>query len=99
MYFEWDEKKAAINKRDHGISFRAAALVFEDEYRIPEEDSVADGEQRWRTIGIAEGITVVLVVYLEEVWSEDIYVRIISARRATPGERRDYEQNRALFDR
>ena len=53
MYFEWDPEKAHKNLRDHGVSFEDASTVFIDPYRITEEDSVVDGELRWRTIGTA----------------------------------------------
>jgi len=67
--------------------------VFDDPYRITQEDSVVEGELRWRTVGAAYGIVVLLVIHLEEDFGGDLYVRIISARRATAGERSDYEQN------
>ena len=95
IYFDWDEKKAAKNLRDHEVDFEDAKTVFNDPYRITEEDSVVNGEQRWRTIGTALGIAILFVAHLEEDFGEDIFVRMISARAATAGERRDYEQNRA----
>jgi uncharacterized DUF497 family protein len=95
IYFEWDPDKDARNLRDRGLGFAAVRPAFSDPYRITEEDSVVDGEQRWRTIGTARGITIVLVIHLEESFDGDTFVRIISARKATPGERNDYEQNRA----
>jgi uncharacterized protein len=93
IYFDWDDKKAAKNLRDHEVDFEDAKTVFNDLYRVTEEDSVVDGEQRWRTIGTALGIVILLVAHLEEDFGEDIFVRMISARVATAGERRDYEQN------
>jgi uncharacterized DUF497 family protein len=95
IYFEWDEEKDRENRRKHGIGFDAARPAFYDPFRLTEEDSVVDGEQRWRTIGIAAGIAVLLVVHLEEAFDGDLYVRMISARTAVPEERRAYEQNRA----
>jgi uncharacterized protein len=94
IYFEWDENKAERNFRVHHISFDEAAIVFEDPYRTTEEDLVVEGEQRWRTIGIVSGLIIVLVIHLEEDIGEDLFVRIISARRATPVERSDYDKNR-----
>jgi uncharacterized DUF497 family protein len=95
VYFDWDEQKLRKNLRDHGIHFEDASLVFEDPYRLTQEDLVDDGEQRWRTIGIAFGLTVLIAIHVDEDLDEDIIVRIISARRATPGESYDYDQNRA----
>ena len=51
-------------------------------------------KKRWRTIGIVADLAIVLVVHLEEDDGEDLFVRIISARKATASERSDYEQNR-----
>jgi uncharacterized DUF497 family protein len=95
IYFEWDDWKAAENLREHGIDFSDARAVFYDPYRITQEDSVVDGEQRWRTIGTALGITVLLVVHLEEDFQGDMYVRMISVRSAVSWERSEYEQDRA----
>jgi uncharacterized DUF497 family protein len=94
IHFEWDENKAARNLMVHGIDFATARDVFNDRYRLTVEDSVVENELRWRTIGIAASITILLVIHLEEDFGGDMFVRIISARKATPGERRDYEQNR-----
>lgn len=94
MYiFDWDEKKNEINLRKHGISFPTATLAFRDPYRLTEEDSVVDGELRWKTVGVALGIVVILVVHLEEDFGEDIYVRLISARKAEAYERIEYDAN------
>ena len=95
VFFEWDDQKAKENLEKHGVSFEAARTVFFDPYRLTEEDSVVDSEQRWRTVGTASGIAVVVVAHLEEAFAEDVFVRMISARRALPLERREYEQNRA----
>jgi uncharacterized DUF497 family protein len=94
IYLEWDPEKARKNLRDHGVSFEDAAAVFADPYRITQEDSVVDGELRWRTIGVALGIVILLLIHLEEDDGKDLFVRMISAREATPGESTDYEQAR-----
>jgi uncharacterized DUF497 family protein len=95
IHFEWDEAKAIANLREHGVDFEDAVSVFDDPFRMSEEDSVVDGELRWRTIGTALGITILLVIHLEADFGDDLFVRMISARKATPGERSSYEQNRA----
>ena len=97
LYFEWDEQKAETNLRRHGISFEAASSALEDAYAQEEDDLSFEGEQRLRTLGMAEGGTVLLVIHTERraEQEQDRIARIISARKASPGERRDYEQHRA----
>ena len=85
LHFEWDEKKAEINLEKHGISFETAAKVFLDEDRLEIYDEVHSTEEdRYITIGRAGEI--LFVVYTERTPK----IRLISARRATPKERRLY---------
>ena len=88
--FEWDEEKNAINIEKHGVSFRLAARVFEDEYRLERYD-LSEGndfeEDRIQTIGCVQ--KVLFVVYTER----NSRCRIISARKANPKERRMYYGN------
>lgn len=85
LRFEWDEEKAKINQRKHGISFETAALVFEDEERIEIFDEEHSGqEDRYITIGMAG--EVLFVVYTERREA----VRLISARLANARERNLY---------
>ncbi len=93
IYFEWDEKKESRNLRVHGISFNTASLVFEDPFRLTEDDSVVEGERRLRTTGLIGGTLVLIVIHLELDDDDDIFVRIMSARKATAAERKLYEQN------
>ena len=88
MRFDWDDKKYAINRRKHGIDFGTASLVFDDPLHLLTLDRVVDGEQRWRTIGMAAGVMLLVVVHTLE---DDEVVRIISARKAEAHERRRYE--------
>jgi uncharacterized DUF497 family protein len=53
-YFEWDEQKAEINLRKHGISFVDAARVFDDPLAVTDRDRIENGEQRWQTVGMAD---------------------------------------------
>lgn len=94
LFFEWDERKAAANLRKHGIQFEEAAQVFFDEFALSAQDRIVDGEPRWQTVGVVEGILVLVVAHM--VWDEgqDEVIRIISARRATRKERIRYEQSR-----
>jgi uncharacterized protein len=91
--FEWDEVKARINRKKHGIDFEEAAKVFLDEFALTEIDQFIEGEVRWRTIGmLGESVILVVAHTVQEEETVEI-VRIISARRAVPLERRRYEQN------
>lgn len=85
LSFEWDEVKAEINKRKHGISFETAAQVFLDDDRLEIYDEAhSTEEERFITIGRAG--EVLFVVYTERTPK----IRLISARLATPSERRLY---------
>lgn len=93
--FEWDPAKAASNAREHGVTFDAAATVFEDRLmRSILDEEHSDFEQRWITLGEARNGRLLVVVHTyREGGDSGARVRIISARPATPGERRDYESN------
>lgn len=94
MRFEWDDRKNESNKRKHGIRFETAARVFLDPWFVMEEDHDADGEKRWRTIGEVDGEALLLVIHLHGDDEDGVeLVRIISARDATPQERRRYESD------
>jgi uncharacterized DUF497 family protein len=89
----WTDEKNRINKRDHGLSFEAARYVFDDPLAVSRPDFHSDGD-RWQTIGLA-GPAVLFVVHTwpepDQATGESIG-RIISARKATPHERRAYEE-------
>lgn len=85
MQFEWDEDKAALNLKKHGVRFETAARVFEDEDRIEFYDSAHSTEEdRYNTSGMVD--SVLFVVYTER----KNRVRLISARPANSKERRLY---------
>ncbi len=92
MRFSWGELKNRINRRKHRVSFETAVLVFDDPGHISHLDREVEGELRWQTIGMVEGIQVLLVVHTspESDNEEEEIIRIISARKATPQERRVY---------
>ena len=94
--FEWDEAKNLSNQRKHdGVSFEEARQVFQDPLHVSVQDRFEGGEQRWQTVGAVQGVVILLVAHT--VTEEDAdggsveVIRIISARRATPRERRRYE--------
>jgi len=90
--FEWDPVKAASNIRKHGIAFDVAALVFSDPLVVIDQDRVENGEYRWRAVGVVR-MTLLVVVHTERTDNDEEIIRIISARRADPGERKRYEQD------
>ena len=82
---EWDDTKNQTNIRKHGISFETAALVFADEERIEYFDKMhSQYEKRYVVLGCVQGILYVVYTMRDE------YARLISARMATPYERRIY---------
>ena len=95
VLFEWDESKAESNRRKHGVRFEFAVLVFDDPYAVAEQDRTAGGELRWQTIGMVEGVVVLLVGHTLIEEGQDEIIRIITARRATRKERQRYEETRA----
>ena len=82
----WDADKARANLEKHGVPFEAATLVFDDPMLLSEPDPHPDRD-RWRVIGRA-WVTTLFVVHT--IFDEG-GGRIISARRATPSERRRYD--------
>lgn len=88
MIFEWDESKARSNLTKHGVAFEEAATVFGDPLSLTVRDPLhSDEEDRFVTIGVSSGFNTLVVVYADR---ED-RVRIISARRATRAEVKNYE--------
>jgi uncharacterized DUF497 family protein len=88
MGWTWDPIKAATNRRKHGVSFEVAAFVFGDPLILSQPDTHPDGD-RWQSLGAVGGV----VLFVVHTWpDDDSDGRIISARRATPHERRNYEE-------
>ena len=87
MSFEWDRKKAGSNLRKHGVDFADAVTALEDELALTLDDDYPH-EQRFITIGTDAFGRVLVVVYTFRGET----IRIISAREATPCERRQYTE-------
>jgi uncharacterized protein len=89
--FEWDDDKAARNWRDHGVSFEMARGAFADAFAVEWVDAAQDAsEERYAMIGMAES-RLLFVAYA----MRGDRIRIISARKAEPYERRKYhDENR-----
>ena len=93
MRWTWDSEKDRENFLKHGIRFATAQMVFQDSYRVTEQDPNPE-EQRWRTTGMV-GPSVIIVIH---TWPQENPGRIISARRATGHERRTYEEGNGQTD-
>lgn len=90
--FEWDDVKAARNRRDHGVSFEMAREAFDDRHGVERVDRRHDDhEERLALIGMAGQLLLFVSFTLR-----DERIRIISARKVEPHERRRYHnENRA----
>jgi uncharacterized protein len=91
----WTDKKNRINKREHGLSFETAKLVFDDPLAFSRTDPHPDGD-RWQTVGLVGPVVLFVVHTLPEpdLAAGHEVGRIISARKATAHERRAYEEGR-----
>lgn len=89
MIYEWDTGKASANLRKHDVSFEDAATVFLDPLAMtfPDPDH-SGGEKREITIGHSARHRVVFLSHCQR----GSRIRIISARKATRGERKQYEE-------
>ena len=85
MRFSWSERKRAINLKEHGLDFLDAHRVFEGLTFSYEDDRFAYGEQRFITLGLLAGVPV-SIAHTES----DDEIRIISFRKATSREAREY---------
>ena len=91
--FEWDPAKAQSNARKHGVTFDQAATVFLDAHALSVYDEThGQDEDRWFTLGFDFGSRLLAVSHTwEALGTNDVRIRIISARKATTRERRAYE--------
>ena len=90
--FEWDPIKAATNLRDHGVSFEEASTVFADPLAMfmADPDHSVD-EERFVLLGESTRRNLLVVAFAER----PPRTRLISARRATRHERRQYEEGKS----
>jgi len=89
MNFEWDPRKARENVAKHAIEFADAVGVLEDPYALTMLDAY-EHEERWVTLGRD---FLDRVVVLSWTWASAESIRLISARRATPKQRRQYAED------
>ena len=89
MRFEWDPRKAAANRRKHGISFEEATTALRDDLALTGRDpDHSTDELRYITFGVSSQGRLLVVSHTERGG----LVRIISARTATNSERKIYEE-------
>ncbi|MBC8552631.1 MAG: BrnT family toxin [Candidatus Brocadiales bacterium] len=89
LIFEWDKRKAGINKKKHNVSFEEASTVFSDTLSITIPDPLHSVEEdRFITIGNSFSNKLVIVVHTDRGKT----IRIINARSATKQERKQYEE-------
>jgi len=91
LQWNWNNQKAAENIRKHGVSFDIAALALDDTSMLIDADPHPDGD-RWDVLCQINGITLFVVTAWSEL-ADNQMGRIISARKATSGERKKYDEN------
>lgn len=89
--YDWDPAKARRNFERHGVRFVDAAISLEDPFAVTVADPDSEGEARFLTLALDPQGRILVVVYSHG--SEK--TRIISARRASPGERTQYARRDA----
>jgi len=91
IHFNWDKQKARINQKKHNISFEEAKTVFYDENaRLIHDSDHSTEEERFLILGLSNKFRLVIVVHCCSE-DEDI-IRIISARKASKNEQKQYEE-------
>ena len=86
MNFEWDEAKRRENLAKHRVEFADAVTAFEDDNTITLPDEESDAEDRFVMMAMDALGRILVIVY---TWRGDT-IRLISARKATPRERKNY---------
>lgn len=90
IYFIWDEEKAVTNQHKHGISFEEAKSAFYDEdARLRHDPDHSTDEDRFLLLGISQLLRILVVCHCYR--EDDLQIRIISARKATKSEQKQYE--------
>lgn len=91
LEFKWDPWKAAENVKKHGVSFEEAQTVFSDDQALFQEDPEHSvDEDRFLLLGLSSRLRTLVVCHCYREAKE--VIRIISARRATRHERRQYQE-------
>ena len=87
--FSWDDRKERENRRKHGITFEEATTAFSDENaRLKHDPDHSQEEDRFVLLGFSAKLRLLVVVHAYR--QNDSEIRIISARKAVPKERKQY---------
>jgi len=91
LAFEWDHAKDVANQRKHGVAFKEASTVFGDPLAwFQSDDQHSQAEERFLLLGRSSANRLLAVLFTDR--GADL-IRVISARPATPRERRKYEED------
>jgi len=91
LRFDWDPEKDLANRRSHGVSFVEAQTVFCDELaRFKHDPDHSDDEERFLLLGLSSALRLLVVCHCYR--KNDQVIRLISARKATGSEERQYNQ-------
>lgn len=91
LTFEWDEEKALANLRKHRVSFEEAKTIFGDPFLMTFPDpGHSIGEARYLNIGRSAKGRLLIAIHTERKPN----IRLISNRKAKPGERKFYEERK-----
>ena len=89
LRFEWDERKAEVNAKKHGVSFEEARSAFFDERaRLIDDPDHSEDEERFILLGLSSSLRLLLVCHCYRTAGN--VIRIISARKATAQESKSY---------
>jgi hypothetical protein len=89
LQFEWNEKKDNLNKKKHSVSFTEAQTVFADEKGLLLDDpDYSHNEDRFILLGLSSNLQLLVVSHTYR--KDDAIIRIISARKATRSEQKQY---------
>jgi len=92
-HFAWDSRKAALNRKRHGVSFEEAQTVFfDDSARVISDPEHSATEDRFVILGISSRLRVLVVCHCYR--EDDNIIRIISARKATTKESAFYQRSK-----
>ncbi len=93
MKFEWDPIKEEINIHKHGITFEQASYVFADPYALNKYDEEhSEEEDRWLLLGKSTNEVILVIVHTFKDQDGLELVRIISARKASKNESKEYQR-------